>query len=73
MGTVLSHNEREALSRFLAKVIEDVDKLAALFESRGTDATRTRVAQANLQATLADLRTDAATAAELQTYIPDNF
>jgi hypothetical protein len=58
METALSQNEREALSRFLSKVIEDVDKLSTLFESRGADATLTRAAQANLQETLASLRSD---------------
>lgn len=56
MDAALSHNEREALSRFLAKVIEDVDKVAVLFESRGADSTLTRAAQENLRATLALLQ-----------------
>ena len=58
MGSVLSTDEREALSHFLTKVISDVEKVADLFESRGADATLTRAAQANLEATLADLRID---------------
>ncbi len=56
MESVLSHNEREALSHFLVKVISDVEKLSTLFESRGADAALTRAAQANLEATLADLK-----------------
>lgn len=56
MDAALSHNEREALSRFLAKVIDDVDKVAVLFESRGADSTLTRAAQENLRATLAILQ-----------------
>ena len=58
MASPLSQNEREALSRFLARVILDVEKLSALFEARGADATLTRAAQANLEETLATLRTE---------------
>jgi hypothetical protein len=56
MDTALSQDEREALSRFLNKLIEDVDKLAVLFERRGADSTLTRAAQENLRATLAALQ-----------------
>lgn len=56
MGSNLSLDEREALSRFLAKVISDVEKVSALFELRGADASLTRAAQANLETTLARLR-----------------
>jgi hypothetical protein len=56
MHTVLSHNECEALSRFVAELISEVDKLSKLFESRGADASLTRAAQANLQATLEHLQ-----------------
>lgn len=52
----LSYNEREALSRFLNKMIEDVDKLTVLFESRGADAAHTRAAHAHLQRTLDELK-----------------
>jgi hypothetical protein len=57
MDTPLSSNEREALSRFVEKLINDVDKLAALFESRGADSALPRLAQANLQRTLEALQT----------------
>jgi hypothetical protein len=56
MGSDLSHDEREALTRFLVKVISDVEKVSTLFELRGADTTLTRAAQANLETTLADLR-----------------
>lgn len=56
MGSSLSHNEREALSRFLSRVILDVEKLSSLFESRGADASLTRAAQKNLEQTLLGLR-----------------
>ncbi len=52
MGSLLSYNEREALSRFVLKLISDVEKVTALFESRGADASSSRAAQAHLQATL---------------------
>ena len=51
----LSINEREALSRYLSKLIDDVDKVAALFEKRGADSSLPRAAQANLQKTLDEL------------------
>jgi hypothetical protein len=56
MGSELSQDEREALSRFLAKVISDVEKISNLFELRGADASLTRAAQANLETTLTRLR-----------------
>lgn len=58
MYTALSQNEREALARFVAKLVEDVDKLASLFESRGVDAAPTRTAQEQLKSTLAVLQQD---------------
>lgn len=73
MGTVLSQDEREALSHFLVKVISDVDKVVKLFESRGADATLTRAAQANLEATLADLRIDSKRPNHLHVCVPENF
>jgi hypothetical protein len=36
-------------------LVEDVDRLAALFESRGADASLPRAAQSNLQRTLDEL------------------
>ena len=72
MGTVLSHDEREALSHFLVKVISDVDKVAALFESRGADARLLRNAKGNLEATLASLRADQHSAGDLQVCVPRN-
>ena len=57
MDSPLSSNEREALSRFVAKLVDDVDKLAALFESRGLDGSHLRVAQSGLRATLDGLKT----------------
>jgi hypothetical protein len=74
MDTILSHDEREALSRFLTKVIEDVDKVAILFESRGADSTLPRAAQENLKSTLAALRDGSER--ELSTdraYLPNHF
>lgn len=52
MDGTLSPNEREALGRFVAKLIDDVDKLAALYEARGLDASLPRSAQRDLQRTL---------------------
>jgi hypothetical protein len=60
MNTALSQNERQALARFLAKVVEDVDKLASLFESRGVDSTVTRSAETQLKTTLETLQQDPA-------------
>lgn len=69
MGSALSHNEREALSRFLSRVILDVEKVSSLFESRGADASLTRAAQANLEQTLQDL--SLAEAEELPLCVPE--
>lgn len=73
MHEALSHSEREALSRFLAKVIEDVDKLSALFESRGADASLARAAQANLEATLACLQPEPDDPDLVRACVPQNF
>lgn len=53
----LSMNEREALSRFVSKIIDDVEKVATLFESRGADAGSARAAQRQLKSTLESLKT----------------
>lgn len=68
MTSPLSQSEREALSRFLARVISDVDKLSALFESRGADATLARAAQTNLEEILITLRENVPVSHELQAY-----
>jgi hypothetical protein len=74
MDTALSPNEREALSRFLLKVIEDVDKLAVLFELRGADSTLTRAAQENLRATLAALQDGSeAEMSTVRVFIPTSY
>ena len=52
----LSPNEREALSRFVSKMIDDVDHLSSLFESRDKDTSDLRSAHASLQRTLDSLR-----------------
>lgn len=52
MEGTLSSSEREALGRFVAKLIDDVEKLAALYEARGIDASLPRAAQRDLQRTL---------------------
>ena len=65
----LSINEREALSRYLSKLIDDVDKVAALFEKRGADSTLPRSAQANLQKTLDELEVRERIEAHFQTRI----
>jgi hypothetical protein len=73
MGSALSENEREALSHFLAKVITDIEKVAALFESRGADASLTRAAQANLEITLSHLRNGQTCDSELEVCVPTRF
>lgn len=70
MEAPLSANEREALSRFISKLIDDVDKLAALLESRGADASRPRAAQVMLQRTLDDLQTVERVEIALQARMP---
>ena len=55
MKAPLSANETEALSRFVSKLVEDVDKLASLFESRGADSTLAREAEMSLRRTLEQL------------------
>lgn len=52
MYAPLSSDEREALSRFLAKLVEDADKLATLLESRGIESCLPRQACSNLARTL---------------------
>ncbi len=69
----LSIEEREALARFLVKVISDVDKVSALFESRGADAARPRAAKANLEATLAELSPEQNLPAKVLTYAHDHY
>lgn len=73
MGEALSQNERDALARFIAKVIGDVEKVADLFESRGADATLPRAAQANLQATLDRLQDEEMYSMQLHACVPDNY
>lgn len=57
MYAPLSSDEREALSHFVSKLVEDVDKLASLFESRGLESTLPRTAHDHLRRTLEVLRT----------------
>lgn len=52
MKAPLSANETEALSRFVSKLVDDVEKLASLFESRGADSSLARAAEINLRRTL---------------------
>jgi hypothetical protein len=74
MESPLSLNEREALSRFLAKLIEDIDRIATLFESRGADSAATREAQAQLRSTLDSLAThEPLERSVLQACAPDRF
>lgn len=83
MESPLSAHEREALSRFVSKLIEDIDRLAALFESRGADSAAARLAQSQLQYTLEVLTADrampesmpveAVDVPELQACAPENF
>jgi hypothetical protein len=73
MGSLLSCNEREALTRFISKLIVDVENVTALFESRGADSTSTRAAQANLQATLEYLQHDQEADEELEVCLPNGL
>ena len=74
MESPLSLNEREALSRFLAKLIEDIERVATLFESRGADSRTTREAQERLKSTLESLASDEdLDPAEFQVCAPDGF
>ena len=52
MHSPLSVDERDALTRFVNKLVEDVEKVATLLESRGADSSLPREAQANLRRTL---------------------
>jgi hypothetical protein len=56
MNEDLSLDEKEALSRFVAQIIADVQKVSALFELRGADSSATRAAQAHLETALSGLR-----------------
>jgi hypothetical protein len=73
MDGPLSANEREALARFVSKLIDDVDKLAGLYESRGVDSTLPRAAQNKLQRTLEQLQTVERLEIELHAAVPDTF
>lgn len=78
MGIGLSQNEKEALSRFLGKIIEDVDKIATLFESRAADSGSTRTAEKHLRAALAALQPPpeekvVEQAFQIESYIPQDF
>ncbi len=57
MNSPLSSNEREALTRFVAKLVDDVERVATLLEERGGDAALSRDAQSKLQRTLDNLQT----------------
>ncbi len=52
----LSPSEREALARFVTKLVEDVGKVAALLESRGVDGSFPRAAEINLRRTIESLQ-----------------
>ena len=71
MDAPLSSNEREALSRYVSKLIEDVDKLGTLFEMRGADPSLPRSAQALLQQTLDELIAAERAELQLQAGTPD--
>lgn len=65
----LSLNEREALTRYVDKLIEDVGRLAALLEGRGVDAVQPRSAQASLVRTLAALKPSKRLEIRLDTWV----
>jgi hypothetical protein len=73
MESPLSLNEREALSRFVANIIADVDKVARLLESRNADAANVQAAQALLKSTLDSLTAVERLEIRLQAHIPENF
>lgn len=73
MAAPLSLNEREALSRFVANIVDEVDKVASLLESRNADAADARAAQALLKSTLDSLTAVERLEIRLQACIPENF
>ena len=73
MESPLSLNEREALSRFLANIIAEVDKVARLMESRNAGAANVQAAQALLKSTLDSLTAVERMEIRLQACIPENF
>jgi hypothetical protein len=72
MESPLSLNEKEALSRFVANIIADVDKVARLLESRNSDAANVQAAQALLKSTLDSLTAVERLEIRLQARIPEN-
>jgi hypothetical protein len=70
MESPLSSNEREALTRFVAKLVDDVDNLTALFDQRGADGSHLRAAQNELRATLDSLKTVERLEFRLQARVP---
>lgn len=66
--TALSFNETEALSRYVAKLVDDVDKLASLLENRGIDASQPRAAERSLKTTLISLRSEDALELQLHAH-----
>lgn len=73
MDSQFSMNEREALSRFLASVIGDVDKIVNLFELRGLDASLPNSARQDLQIVLNDLKSVERLEINLRAVLPDKF
>ncbi len=57
MHTPLTTLERDALTRFITKLVDDVDRVASLLETRGGDGALPREAQWLLQRTLESLQT----------------
>ncbi|HZT36638.1 MAG TPA: hypothetical protein VFA28_01980 [Bryobacteraceae bacterium] len=73
MEAPFSLHEREALSRFVANIVEEVDKVARLLESRNADAADARAAQLLLQSTLDSLMAVKRMEIRLQPRTPDSF
>jgi len=73
MELPLSSNEREALSRFVSKLIEDVDKVATLLESRGAHSEYSRSAQTQLERTLDMLQAVERLEFKLEVPIPEKI
>ena len=73
MESPLSLNEREALSRFVANIIADIDKVARLLESRNADAANVQAAQVLLKSTLDSLTAVERLEIRLQACIPEAF
>ena len=73
MESPLGLNEREALSRFVANIIAEVDKVARLMESRNADAANLQAAQVLLKSTLDSLTSVERLEIRLQARISENL